>query len=76
MLQRESFRILPFLPRRLESQTFKQSIGNFGCLASWVKRGEFEKTHAVGFIKNSPTPRQKNNIRNYARIMLKHINIQ
>ena len=27
-----------FLPRRLDSQNLKQSIGNFGCLPVWVKK--------------------------------------
>ena len=27
-----------FLPRRLDSQNPKQSIGNFGCLPVWVKK--------------------------------------
>ena len=27
-----------FLPRRLDSQNLKQSIGNFGCLPAWVKK--------------------------------------
>jgi hypothetical protein len=27
-----------FLPRRLDSQNLKQSIGNFACLPVWVKK--------------------------------------
>ena len=38
--------ILFILTRAVRFKSF-YCIDNFGCLATWVKRGEFEKTHAV-----------------------------
>ena len=32
-----------FLPKRLDSQNLKQSIGNFGCLPVWVKKSRNRK---------------------------------
>jgi hypothetical protein len=37
------FELAAFLPRRLDSQNLKQSLGNFGCLAAWVKKGGIRK---------------------------------
>jgi hypothetical protein len=42
-----------FLPRRLDSQNLKQSIGNFGCLPVWVKNRRNRKNSRCNNARNT-----------------------